>query len=88
MQTDSRLHASHSHEQAEWSVALLSPASACLRGLRKGAKGKRMEIVYCATVKVSERLLSHFIVSILFLEMVLQFFSGFYSKDFLAESWA
>lgn len=66
MQTDLRLHASHLHEQAEWSVAVQSPASACLRGLRKGAKGKRMEVVFCATVKVSERLLSHFIVSILF----------------------
>lgn len=30
--------------------------------------------------------LSHFIVSILFLELVLQFFSGFYRRGFLAES--
>lgn len=67
MRTNSRLHASHSHEHAEWSVALQSPGSACLWGLRKGTRRKRMEVFFfCATVKMSERLLSHFIVSKLF----------------------
>jgi len=81
MQTDSRLHASHLHEQAEWSVASIS----LFKGTEKRCKRENDGGCFCATVRLSERLLSHFIIDSL-LEMVLQFFIGFYSEDFLSES--
>lgn len=90
MRTDSRLHAPQSHQQAEWSVTRIG----LFKKIEERFEREIMEIVefffffflVVPQLRCQKDCLSHFIVSILFLELVLQFFSGFYRRGSLAES--
>lgn len=84
MQTDSRLHASHSHEQAEWSVASISLFNGTEKRCEREKDGGCFLCHSQGVRKIAKPLYSIYTL----LEMVLQFFFGFYSKDFLAESQA